>query len=454
MRMKITLNGAAREVTGSCYLVETRKSKILVDCGLYQGTHIARSKNFEDFSFDPKTLDAVFLTHAHLDHTGRLPKLVKEGFRGPIYMTPPTADIAALVLRDAVDIMEDDMRRYFRPVLYGKQDVENTIAMFKTLDDRGGLCFKDLDIDFHNAGHIFGSCFYRLIERGSGKSAVFSGDLGNVNTPLLQPKDDLPKTDLLFIESTYGHRLHEDEKSRGTLLKKSIVDTVKRNGVLLIPSFAVERTQEILYELNHLAENGLMPKVDIYLDSPMAIHANEILDAHPKYYSRQALKLISVGDKLYEFPGLTITTSRDESKTINQAPRPKVIIAGAGMMNGGRIQHHLVRYLGDAKNTLLIIGYQAEGTLGRKLYSGDKKVQILNETVEVKASVTTIGGYSAHADQRMLMDWVATAETPPKHVCCTHGDEDACSALATELESGGIDAEVPRLGQTITTDDL
>lgn len=447
--MRITLHGAAREVTGSCYHLQSQKANVLVDCGLFQGSFFARSKNFEDFPFDPKTLDAVFITHAHLDHTGRLPKLVKDGFKGPIYLTPPTADITALLLRDAVDIMEEDLRHSFRPVLYSKEDAERAIAMFKKLDDRDGLCFKDLTVDFHNASHIFGSCFYRITEQGTGKSTIFSGDLGNVNTPLLQPKDDLPLADALFIESTYGHRLHEDEKSRSALLKQAVLDTVKNKGVLLIPSFAVERTQELLFEFNHLVENGLMSKVDMYLDSPMAIHANDILNSHPKYYSREALRLISVGDKLYEFPGLKITGTRDESKKINEAPRPKVIIAGSGMMNGGRILHHLVRYLGDAKNTLLIIGYQAEGTLGRKLYSGEKKVQVLNENVYVKAKVLSIGGYSAHADQRMLMDWVKSAKTPPKNVFCTHGDELACSALSTELSSHGINADVPRLGQSI-----
>ncbi len=447
--MRITLHGAAREVTGSCYHLQSKKSQILVDCGMFQGSHFSRSKNFEDFDFDPKKLDAVFVTHAHMDHTGRLPKLVKEGFKGPIYMTPPTADIAALLLRDAVSIMEQESRLSFRPMLYEKEDAERTISQFKTLEDRDGLCFKDLTVDMRNAGHIFGSCFYRFTEDSTNQKVVFSGDLGNTNTPLLQPKDDLLEADLVFIESTYGHRIHESEESRSATLKKIILDTIKRRGVLLIPTFAVERTQELLYEFNHLAEHGLMPRVNMFLDSPMAIHANDILNSHPEYYSRKALKLISLGDKLYEFPGLKITESRDESKMINEAPRPKVIIAGSGMMNGGRILHHLVRYLGDAKNTLMIIGYQAENTLGRKLYSGEKKVQVLNEFIDVKANVVSIGGYSAHGDQNMLMDWVASAKTKPGSVMCTHGDEAACSALATAFVAKGYTADTPRYGQVL-----
>ncbi len=452
--MKITPYGAAREVTGSCYLIETEKAKILVDCGLFQGYSLAFSKNFEPWAFDASTVDAVFITHAHLDHTGRLPFLCKSGFTGPVYLTPPTAKLAQLILEDAENIMEEDFQRTHAPKLYDRHDVDCCVDRFKPMSDESAICVKDLKITFHNAGHIFGSAFICL-EDMKGHRAVFSGDLGNVDTPLVKPKHELCDADALFIESTYGNRIHEDQASRVQLLKKTIIETVKRNGVLLIPAFAVERTQELLYELNHLVENRLMPAVDIYLDSPMAIKASRIFDDYPDYYSRDAFKLIASGDELFDFPGLTLTMSKDESKAINQAPWPKVIIAGSGMMSGGRIMHHLVRYLGDPKTTLLIIGYQTEGTLGRKIYSGEKKVWVLNEMIEVKAQIVSIGSYSAHADQHMLIDWIKSADRPPKHIYCVHGEENAAAALATRIrEELGLKADVPRFGQTIETENI
>jgi len=447
--MLITLFGAAREVTGSCYHVKTKKAQILVDCGLFQGTTLAHSKNFEPLGFDPAELDAVLVTHAHLDHTGRLPLLLKQGFKGFIYATPPTLDLTRLVLEDSEDVMEEEFQRSYTPKLYTHDEVQLILKRFRPIDDRAGLCLKDLKINFHNAGHIFGSAFIS-VQEGDGAKVVFSGDLGNDNVPILQAKDGLVKSDAVFIESTYGNRIHEDEAARSKKLKQAVVDTIKSKGALLIPAFAIERTQELLYELNHLVENRLIPAVDVFLDSPMAIRASAIFEKFPKYYNREALRLIATGDELFDFPGLKSTLTRDESKTINQSPRPKVIIAGSGMMNGGRILHHLVRYLSDRKSTLLIIGFQAEGTLGRKIYSGEKRVNVMSEMVEVKANIVSIGAYSAHADQRMLLDWLKTAPVTPKNIYCTHGEEAAAAALATRVgEELKIKADVPRFGETI-----
>ncbi|MFZ6015064.1 MAG: MBL fold metallo-hydrolase RNA specificity domain-containing protein [Patescibacteria group bacterium] len=447
--MKITPLGAAREVTGSCYYIETKKAKVLVDCGAFQGSAFAQAKNFQEFAFNPKELDAVFVTHAHLDHTGRLPQLYKRGYKGQIYLTSPTKDLTRLILEDAEEIMQENFVRNYSPKLFDREDVDNCLRQMKSISDKTAICVKDLEIKYHNAGHILGSSFIQIKEKGNG-TATFSGDLGNVNTPILRQKTPLNSTDALFIESTYGNRIHEDEKTRWKILETAIKNTIKKGGVLLIPAFAIERTQELLYELNHLVENRLIPFVDIYMDSPMADKATGVFQKYESYYSKKAMDLIASGDKLFDFPGLKITKTRDESKTINQAKWPKVIIAGAGMMNGGRILHHLIRYLGDKKSTLLIIGYQAEGTLGRHLYRGEKLVHILDEAIEVKANVVCIGGYSAHADQQMLIDWINTAPNPPGHVYCTHGEEDASAALATRITKDlGIPADVPRNGETI-----
>ncbi len=447
--MKITFLGATREVTGSCYLVEAGRTRLLVDCGMFQGSAFTEAKNFEDFAFDPKTIDAVIVTHAHLDHVGRLPKLVKEGFHGRIYLTPPTAKIAHVVLTDAEHIMKDEWRKHARPMLYEGDDVEHAAQRFIPVDYSRTVKLPNVSLRFRDAGHIFGSAFVELTESGGGRT-VFSGDLGNRDVPILRPTAQMASADAVIVESTYGNRLHEDESTRETRLKKAITDTVKNNGVLVIPAFAIERTQQVLYEMNEMVERGEIPQVDIFLDSPMAIRVTDIISEYPRYYDSDAMKHISKGDNMFHFPGLRLCMTKDDSKIINDVPPPKVIIAGAGMMNGGRIQHHLVRYLGRKSTTVLIIGYQAEGTLGRQLYSGKKVVNVLNERVDVKANIVSIGAYSAHADQLKLVEWISSAPKKPTNVYCTHGEEAAAGALASRInEELGVSADVPRLGETV-----
>lgn len=442
--MQVSFHGAAREVTGSCHLVDTKDCRVLLDCGMFQGSVFSDAKNFKDFGFDPKSLDAVIVTHAHLDHVGRLPKLVREGFNGKIYCTPPTAKLAKLVLDDAEQVMEDDFRRDYRPKLYEKEDVEGVIERMVPVDYAHRVKLGCLSFRFRDAGHILGSAFVELQENGGARLA-FSGDLGNVPDQILKPTAQLAAQDVVIVESTYGNRFHEDMDIREKTLRDCIIQTMKQNGVLLIPTFAVERTQLLLFELNHLVENKLIPRIEVFLDSPLAIRASEVMQEYPQYYNNKALSLVRSGDDLFTFPGFHKTLSRDESKGVNFAPRPKVIIAGSGMMNGGRILHHLVRYLGDKRSTLLIVGYQAGGTLGRKLYNGDKRVQVLQERVAVKAKVTSIGSYSAHADQRQILDWFRNAEQVPQRVYCVHGEEEAAAGLATRLaEEFRISVDVPR----------
>ncbi len=448
--MTITFEGAAREVTGSCYVIQTSQTRVLVDCGMFQGTYTCGSKNFAKFAFDASTIDAVLITHAHLDHTGRLPKLVKEGFTGKVYCTPPTAELAKLVIEDAFHIMKEDFIREYRPMLYEEEHIKKALELFVPIDYSRRVHIGDLTVRFREAGHIFGSAFVEVEEHG-GARASFSGDLGNEHVPILREKAQLAETDVLVVESTYGNRIHEDESTREEKLKEALMHVQNNKGVLIIPAFAIERTQQLLYEMNHLIENKIIPPITTYLDSPMAIGATEIIKRYPQYYDQEALRLVSTGDDLFDFPGLHITRTRDESKVINSISPPKVIIAGSGMMNGGRILHHLVRYLGDKRSTILIIGYQAEGTLGRQLYHGEKRVQVLGEQITVKATISSIGAYSAHADQNMIMRWIKSAEHLPAHVYCTHGDESASAALATRIQQDlGIPATVPRLHDTIT----
>lgn len=431
-------------MTGSCYLLETMEARVLIDCGMFQGGAVCESKNFAAFEFDPKTIDAVVVTHAHLDHTGRLPKLVKEGFRGKIYLTPPTCKLAEIVLEDAYHLMLEDFKRQYRPMLYQEEDITATIALFAPLDYNRRLTIGDLSFRFREAGHIFGSAFVEIEERAGGR-VTFSGDLGNEHVPILRSTAQLAETDIVVMESTYGDRVHEDESTRETKLKAFLQQTADQKGVLLIPAFAIERTQQLLFEMNHLIESGLVPPIPAYLDSPMAIKATEIVKQFPQYYDRAALELVTRGDDMFDFPGLHLAMSRDESKAINEAPRPKVIISGSGMMNGGRILHHLVRYLSDPSSTLLIVGYQNPYTLGGRLYRGDTHVTVLGERVEVRARIASIGAYSAHADQAKLVSWIASAAKKPARVFCTHGDPEASQALAERLRTEiGIDARAPQ----------
>ncbi|MBE7524832.1 MBL fold metallo-hydrolase [candidate division WWE3 bacterium] len=450
--MNVTVHGAAREVTGSCYRVETAKTRLLVDCGMFQGSAYNDAKNFREFGFDTKDVDAVAITHTHLDHVGRLPKLVKEGFRKTIYLTKPTKELARIVLADAEKIMEEEFEREYRPKLYERTHMERACELMRGVDYSRWVTVGDLRFRFRDAGHVFGSAFVEVEQRG-GARVVFSGDIGNIDVPILRPTAQIGSSDAVFIESTYGDRIHEDERTRMNTLRQAVLTTVKNEGVLIVPAFAVERTQDLLYFMNHLVEEGSMHPVNTYLDSPMAIRVAEVMKHYPEYYDRDALRLVSVGDDFFDFPGLRTTMTKEESKSINEAPKPKIIIAGAGMMNGGRIQHHLIRYLSDRKTTVLIIGYQAEGTLGRKLYNGEKRVRILGESVDVRASIISIGAFSAHGDQRKLVNWIKHGKTPAKRVYCTHGEEHAAVALATRInEELGIPADVPRFEETVAVE--
>lgn len=448
--MKITFFGAAREVTGSCTLIETPTTRVIVDCGMHQGGGNSYDRNMAPFPFDPKSIDALILTHAHIDHTGRTVQLVKNGFKGRIFATHPTRLLCKLMWQDAAHVMKDEARRYKRPAPYLPKDIPAAYdAVHGVGYDTTVRVSDDFSFKFREAGHIFGSGF---IEANAwGTKLVMSGDLGNDYVPILRPTSRIVEGDVVVMESTYGNRVHDDPQHRSEKLKAAVIENHARKGTLLIPAFSLERAQEILYELNQMVENKHVPKTATFLDSPLAIKALPIYHQFAELYDQEARELKASGDDFFKFPGLTITKKPEESRTILGVPKPKIIIAGSGMMHGGRIMHHLVDYLHDPTTTLLVVGYQSAGTVGRAISEGAKTVRIDHEMVEVRAKVEIIGSYSAHADQAKLMKWVTSAVDAPKKVYLNHGEPHASEELAQKLrEAHGLEVAVPSIGDSFT----
>ncbi len=448
--MKLYFYGAAGEVTGANYLIEAGETKVLVDCGLHQGGRMAERENYKPFPYNPKEIDAVLLTHAHIDHTGRLPKLYKEGFRGKIFATHPTLDLARLVLDDSVHLLNDESRKLREAPLFTEEDVINVWKL-----THGRKYHEDVEISpsvrvrFNDAGHILGSSIIEVfLEENNHKvKVVFSGDLGNPPTPLLATTEYIDSADYVLVESAYGDRIHEDRGERKERLAAIIENTIKNGGALMIPAFALERTQELLFELNNMAESGRIPKIPIFIDSPLAIKATAVYQKYSDYFNKEAKYLIESGDDLFNFPGLEFSLTTASSKAINDAPPPKIIVAGSGMSEGGRILHHERRYLPDPKSTLLVIGYQTRGTLGRILLDGAQEVKMFGEQIQVRAQVKAIGGYSAHADQPKLLDWVGHIKISKK-VFVVQGETGPAGVLAGKIKNDlGVEAEVPQAGE-------
>lgn len=427
----------------------------MVDCGIFQGEGLT-DRNYQPFLFNPKEIDYVFLTHAHLDHAGLIPRLLKEGFKGKIFSTPPTRDFYPLMLFDAQGILEKEALALGQQPIYSRENVQKSIRHFQTFDYGkkikvgGGITFR-----FRDAGHILGSAIIEVWVREEGKKnvkLVFSGDLGNPPVPLLRPTEFIKEADYVLIESTYGGTLHEDFKKRKYFLEDAIEETVSRGGVLMIPAFALERTQELLYELNDLVKHRRIPEVPIYIDSPMAIDAIKIYRRHSEYFNKETAYLIESGKDIFNFPNLVFCKTKAQSKKINNAPSPKVIIAGSGMSQGGRILHHEIRYLPDPKSAILLICYQTKGTLGREIVDGAKEVAIFNEKVKVAAKVMVIKGYSAHADQEGLLRWVKKIKNKKsiKKVFAVQGEEKSARALTQKIRDClAVDAVVPNIGDKV-----
>lgn len=423
----------------------------MVDCGLFQGPPELQELNYLEFPYNPKEIDFVLITHSHLDHCGRLAKLVKAGFRGQIICTPPTKDIMAVALEDAVRLLEEEAKEKRQPPLYEEKDLQQMLKLTKTYEYQKKIKLNDnITIQLNEAGHILGSTIYEiwLNENGKKRKLVFTGDLGNPPTPLLKPPAKITSTDYLIIESAYGDRNHEPKSQRKEILKQIILNIIKRKGVLLMPSFAIERTQELLSELNDFVENKLIPPVPIFIDSPMAIRITDIYKKYQSYFNQKTRFTISTGDDIFSFTGLKFTMDREESKGIFKVPAPKIIIAGSGMSTGGRILYHEKDYLSNPNNCFLVIGFQVEGTLGRKILDGTPIVEILGQPVKNKAEIKAIGAYSAHADQSQLLKFIANFKKAPKNIFIVQGERIAADALKSLVNKKlGFNAVVPSYEQ-------
>lgn len=466
--MKVTFCGATKTVTGSNFLVEGAGKKILVDCGLYQGGAKDEIKNEEPFPYDINEIDFMLLTHAHIDHSGRIPKLYKEGYRNPIYATNATCDLCAIMLPDSGHIQETEtewknrkrIRRGEEELvpIYDAETAAKSLELFKgepynqiiELDD-------DIHVRFNDAGHMLGSSIIEIWirENGENKKIVFSGDLGNNDIPLLAEPTIIQDADFLVMESTYGNRLHIKNENKAKTFINIVTDTIKNGGTVVIPSFAVGRTQEILYELNKIKDSEddspeferkyrLLMNTPVYVDSPLAISATEVFKENMDLFDEETQELIRRGDNPLEFPGLKFTQTVEESKALNESNESAIIISASGMCEVGRIKHHLKHNIWNPKNTILFVGYQAPGTLGRKIVDGAKTVKIFGEEVAVNARVEYIEGYSGHADQAGLLHFVDSFVKKPNHIFLVHGEEESQKALRDKInENFDLPVSIP-----------
>ena len=466
--MKVTFCGATKTVTGSNFLVEGAGKKFLVDCGLYQGGAKDEIKNEEPFPYDINEIDFMLLTHAHIDHSGRIPKLYKEGYRNPIYATNATCDLCAIMLPDSGHIQETEtewknrkrIRRGEEELvpIYDAETAAKSLELFKgepynqiiELDD-------DIHVRFNDAGHMLGSSTIEIWirENGENKKIVFSGDLGNNDIPLLAEPTMIQDADFLVMESTYGNRLHIKNESKAETFINVVTDTIKNGGTVVIPSFAVGRTQEILYELNKIKDSEddspeferkyrLLMNTPVYVDSPLAISATEVFKENMDLFDKETQELIRRGDNPLEFPGLKFTQTVEESKALNESNESAIIISASGMCEVGRIKHHLKHNIWNPKNTILFVGYQAPGTLGRKIVDGAKTVKIFGEEVAVNARVEYIEGYSGHADQAGLLHFVNSFVKKPNHIFLVHGEEESQKVLRDKInENFDLPVSIP-----------
>ncbi len=449
-KLKLTFCSGAGTVTGANFLVEGGGKKFLIDCGLIQGSDVDDELNWDDFPYNPAEIDFLFITHAHIDHIGRIPKLINDGFRGKIFSVAPTKDITLYMLEDMANLVSRDTK-YDLSKIYTTENIKKAMDMWKGLSYGEKIDEGDFSFSFKDAGHILGSGMLEIIYNG--KKIIFTGDLGNSPSPLLPDTEIIKDADYLIMESVYGDRDHENRNERKKKLEQIIKDNYKRKGVLIIPTFSLERTQELLYEINSLVENNIVPAMPVFLDSPLSIKLTEIYLRSDKFFNKTAQNLIKSGDNLFDFPGLTKTPETEDSKDILKVPSPKIIIAGSGMSNGGRVLHHEKNYLPDKKNILLLTGYQTMGTMGRMIQDGAKKVRIMGQDVFVRAKIVFIDGYSGHKDSSHLVEFVENTAEKVKKVFVTMGEPKSSMFLAQRLNDElGVQAHAPDSGDHVFLD--
>lgn len=451
--MKIRFLGATTTVTGSCHLITTNSHKLLLDCGLFQGNKEIERLNEEEFDFDPSEIEFLILSHAHIDHSGRIPLLVKRGFKGKIYCTDATADLLEVMLKDSASIQERETewknrknQRSGKPLvepLYTMKDAEEALKyVVPVMYDQLVELHESIQIVFNDAGHILGSAIIELFitENNDVSKIVYSGDIGMKNRPILRNPTLIKKADYVIMETTYGNRVHEDNSDSIKRLIDIVLKTIKRGGNVIIPSFAVGRTQELIFEFNRFYEENSayryeLKDVKVYVDSPMAISATEVFRKNAQVFDKDTRDYILRGDHPLDFPNLVFSRTAEESIALNTDPNPKVIISSSGMCEAGRIKHHLKHNLWNPKSSIVFVGYQAKGTLGHSILKGDKRVSIFGEKIKIEAEIHNLEGFSGHADQNGLVQWLGGFKMQPKKIFLVHGEDDSKSDFAETVKS-------------------